>query len=296
MGERFEVELESAWSRFEADLTALLRSLGQRRHRVEVDSVELAGGRYVEFVGREGGPVVALVSGNTNLVSDHRLDKRQHAGLRALGWQRPSPRSNGDWWHESESGMEDYLASMAVTTLRRVLGVVSPEFLATPPAAPDRSEPATDDEGFQMGFPTSAGEAAEMVVRILAEGGQEDVEGPDDDGDIAVMSGDFFCYARPRSDMPVVTLWGVLLHRVTRRQQALAEVNVRNRREPMLRLSLDGGAIIWRCDVPADPLVAGQLRHRIAYVRHRIAEIGTDLDDTVLGVKDHKPRPDSRPA
>jgi len=289
MGERFEVELESGWSRFEVELTALLRSLGVRRHRVEVDSAELAGGRYLEFVGSEGGPVVALVSGNTNLVSDYRHDKRRHAGLRALGWRRPSPRSNGDWWHESESGMEEHLASMAVTTIRRVFGVVAPEFLPGTPGEVVSDEEA--GEPFRMAFPTCAQETAALVMRILCEAGQQEVVGPDEEGDIAVLLDGFRCWAQVRVDMPVVTLWGVVLHDVGQRQRALVELNVRNRREPLLRFSLEGDLILWRSDVGADPLVASQFTQRIDYVNERLEEIQVDLRDTIFGIRDDKPRP-----
>src|SRR5690606_25310368 len=116
-------------------------------------------------------------------------------------------------------------ASTAVTTLRRVFGVISPAFLLDedddeaqqPPEAVE-----TEVECFEIGFPGSPDELQAMVAAILRDRGQDDGLEPDSDGDLCVMTGaergPSHLWVRPSGTHPAVEFWGAVLAEVTDRR------------------------------------------------------------------------------
>lgn len=291
-GKRFDEEVEASWQQFETALVQRLAGLGHESMVLDIggrgsDEVE----PYVQFIGSGAAGLRAEVSSNHYLGDSHRLGRRQHQALRALGWGAPGRREDNRNWHiDFDLDLVELAASTAVTTLRRVFGVISPAFLpgsrddevqAEPPAVDDEAEP------FEIGFPTSPDDLQAMVAQVLRERGQDDGLEPDGDGDICVMTGaergPSHLWVRASASRPALEFWGVVLAEVTDRRQALLEVNVLNRRTPFMRFSLRGEAVFYSSDLGAEPLVAAQFNGRVDYIVQTLTEVAADLAETVNG-------------
>lgn len=135
----FDETLEAAWGRFEANLVARLESLGDAVFVLEVECEDPAGGApYGQFAG-SGDVLRGKASSNRFLAPGNKLSRRDHQALRALGWAAPGRGVHtSNWRVELGVDLAELLAGMAVSTLRQVFGVISPEFMVGEPGAERR--------------------------------------------------------------------------------------------------------------------------------------------------------------
>ena len=288
----FDEALEASWGRFEADLLRRLTSLGDGYLVISTGPRQDDGASpYVQFAGSPG-ELRGEVSSNRYLGSGSKLTRADHQALRALGWAAPGRGvATSNWRIDVDLDMARLLTGMAVATLRQVLGVISPDFLLDDDHQSEVQ--AEEAERFVIGNAESPEQLMEMVGQILVERGQDSAE-PDGDGDLLVEGPRGFCWVQARRDLPAVTFWGTVLSDVTNLQQALLEINVLNRRVPLVRFSLRGDAILFHSDLGAVPLVGDQFNARVDFLFARIPEIALDLDETVNGLKQARkipPRP-----
>ena len=259
----FEQELATALSELEGSLC------------INVEAVTAGDGSapYVQFLAQIG-ELCAEVASNVYLDEACQLDDVQEASLRSLGWVQ-APGEN--WTIDTASTEAAWLGSVAVGTLRHVLGVEHPEFLVWPRSRLDGpARVVTEADTPELGYPGDAEELRGMVDRVVAEvSGQDAVR--DEDGDVVLWCGDNLLWIRVGEHTPTVRIFSYLACGVASRTQARLEADVLNRRYRHLKFHVLDRTLQVEIDVPAMPFVAAHLRAMIDLAAEVIEELTPDV-------------------
>jgi hypothetical protein len=288
MSTSYDDAVEFAWARFEQELAATLGELDCSLC-ITVEAVTTGDGAapYVQFLGGDG-ELCAEVSSNAYLDESCQLDTVQTEALRSLGWVQ-EPGEN--WAIDVVPAQAGWLASVAVGTLRHVLGVEHPEFLDWPrSAATVSTEPVSATE---IGLPADADALRGLVDAVVRDvSGHEVVR--DEDGDVVLWRGDNLLWIRVAEQTPTVRIFSYLACGVASRTQARLEADVLNRRYRHLKFHVIDRTLQAEIDVPAMPFVAAHLRAMIDLAAEVVEELTPDVALRTRGRTIHEQSPHGR--
>ncbi len=277
MSSSYDEDVAGSWREFEQDLGSRLRHLATDLTLSCPDGLEGAGPRVV--LSRLGDLVVAEVRGpGAGPASGLPADVAR--ALAALGWEAPDDLAHPAWWC---GGPVDDLApwcAVLTDTFRMALGVVHPDFLEETAAT------GPDDVGWRgAGVAREAGsreELLDMVAEALAPSYGPEVK-RDDEGDFPVFTGVVPIWIRVLDDRPALRFFSHVVCEVTDPVRARLEVEVLNRRTPMLKFQLAGDIVLASYELPADPFVAHQVLGVLESLSDSLNELSVDLADRVGG-------------
>ena len=258
--------VEDAWRGFREALADALSALEDGEVlRVAVEGGdELTDGaaRCVESH-RVGDSIAVQVPGNRLLATHQRLTTQGRRHLRELGFAKPTDRYLATY----PAGHVDHAASVTVSTVRLVFGVVHPAFLYS------------DDVVWVVDSPLPAGVAPQVPVAVhpvddahlalLVDRALTPVLGHaperDSDGDVPVPAGSAVVFVRTDARAPVVRLFALMVVEISDVDAAVREVDVLNRDIMGVKFALHGDMVIASADVLAWPFAAEHLQ---AWVTH----------------------------
>ena len=206
------------WPEFMNRLSGVLSQLDEDQYLVlNVKKTN----RYVQFAGQGSYGLRAETASNHYLAEEERLDRKQVAALKAIGWQPPTgkpkqatPRKDPDgspnFFAEFEAPVQgDSVATMAIETFVSILGVSHPGML---------EYEAFDSAGSILEFrqlglkvvgrkpqaETKESDVSQLLLKTISDvTGFTDLE-LDGDGDIGVRYGSMIAYARGIGTPPAV--------------------------------------------------------------------------------------------
>lgn len=202
--------------------------------------------------------LLAAVSGDSRVSPEYRLTPGRVDALLALGWQGPAA-PGGDFTVSGPQEDTAPLAELTVATLRDVLGVQHPAFLA-PNVLGEVLQPSPDAGPLDD---TATGEdwallSSRVADELTAYLGHTPVR--DEEGDFAVRVGSTMVFVRVPSDAMDVLLFSVLVHDVAGRSRATEVINDLNSESRLVRFSLIRDRVFAAMAVQARPLVSSHLR------------------------------------
>lgn len=277
MATGFDDAVERAWQQFERDLAARLHDLdGELVLLCPTGLGDDAGPRVA--LTRLGDLVMAEVRGPEDAGPGSRAAPEVEPALRALGWEPPDHLAHPAWWCGT---LEDELPTWCTTladTLRMALGVVHPDFLAEAGSGP--ADPGwLDDVAREAG---SREELLVMVTEALAPSYGPEVK-RDEEGDFPVFTGVVPIWIRVLEDRPALRFFSHVVCEVRDRARARVEVEVLNRRVPLLKFQLAGDTVLASYELPADPFVAHQVLGVLESLSESLNELAVDLAERVDG-------------
>jgi hypothetical protein len=238
--------------------------------------------RYVQFAGQGSYGLRVETTSNHFLDKEERLDRKQVAALKAMGWQPPTgkpkqavPRKDPDgspnFFAEFEAPIEgEKVANLAIETLVAILGVPHPGML---------EYEAFDSAGSSLEFrqlglkstvrkprgKITAPDANQLLLTTISGvTGFTDLE-LDSDGDVGVRYGSMIAYARVIGSPPVVHLFSPLVREVAESPALFERINELNRGSREVRYFVIEGTIFAAADVSMEPfveaIVANAYRH-----------------------------------
>jgi hypothetical protein len=297
MSNDFDEAVEAAWVRFEGVLGEALETLGDGSEVISAGAdTEEGAAPYLQFAG-SGEWIRAEVSSNEFLDTIHEMDDAQHAALEALGWRAPHAEHGPNWWFEIRRDEVAVAVSMAVGALRLVFGVVDPQFLAHDlvprvrkqlPPKPRRSQAEPPSQELVAGWPESPEELRELVDRALearlVDQGRDVELDHDDDGDVLVVEDGVDLWVSVSDASAIVRIWGHVVVGVERREQAMIEVNILNRRLSWAKFYVIDDRILVETEVSGAPLVGSQLADRLDFMLHTVSQVRPDLAERTGGI------------
>jgi len=299
--------VEDAWRGFREALADALSALEDGKVlRVAVEGGDELGdgaARYVE-AHRVGADIAVEVPGNRLLATHQRLTKQGRRDLRELGFAKSADHYLATY----PAGHVDHAASVTVSTLRSVFGVVHPAFLRS------------DDVVWVVDSPLPAGVAPQVPVAVhpvddahlalLVDRALTPVLGHaperDSDGDVPVPAGSAVVFVRTDARAPVVRLFALMVVEISDVDAAVREVDVLNRDIVGVKFALHGDMVIASADVLAWPFAAEHLQAWVTHMcdavsghdRALAARVGgrvfVDLGETVAE-EDEESRGDDMP-
>jgi len=234
--------------------------------------------------------VLAQTPGNEALDPGYQLAPAQQQQLVELGWHAPQDAGEHpgtSYWAEHVQDDCTWLAELAVATLRDVLGVQHPVFLAPDQLAEVLSpEPTVHEQGRRAAVPASAphdevvrlpasrAELLELVREALTQMfGHEPIA--DDEDDFAIRVGSSMVFVRCSADAREVLLFSALVHDLEGRGRAVEVLNDLNAESRFGRFSLVKDRVFVSMSLLARPFVAAHLREGVQI----ITQIADALDD-----------------
>ncbi|WP_460815434.1 T3SS (YopN, CesT) and YbjN peptide-binding chaperone 1 [Nocardioides korecus] len=296
MSETFEESVERAWGRFEADLgdrvraaadaqVADSRAAGARATDVQpvTVSAESAGECEPHLRLALWDDEIALEVGtDVFLADDDDLDEVQRAGLLALGWSAPDGVDHPTWWCDVEIGELDAVLSLVTSTLRGVFDVVDPAFLDVAPRPVPAAVAEEDHDDLVLGFPTTTGELAALVTQVL-EGAYGDGIARDADGDFPIWTGTVPVWITAMGPRRALRFFSHVVIEVGNPAQARIEVEILNRRTPLLKFHLAGDVLIASYELPASPFIGPTVMGTLDEIADILDDLAQDLADRVGG-------------
>ncbi|MCW2866198.1 MAG: hypothetical protein JWR20_386 [Marmoricola sp.] len=289
MSETFEESVERAWVRFEADLAARVRAVQA------AGDVQPAGVQPVTVSAESAGAsephlrlalwddeVAVEIGTDVFLRDDDALDEVQRAALLALGWSAPDGVDHPTWWCDVEIGELDAVLSLVTSTLRGVFDVVDPAFLdvAPHPVPVAAAEPDPDD--LVLGFPTTTGEMAVLVTQVLQGAYGEGIV-RDADGDFPIWTGTVPVWITAMGPRRALRFFSHVVIEVGNLAQAKIEVEILNRRTPLLKFHLAGDVLIASYELPASPFIGPTVMGTLDEIADTLDDLAQDLADRVGG-------------
>lgn len=256
------------WPAFAQRLASVLGSLQEDQYLV----VSLKGtNRYVQFAAQGHWGLRAECVSNEYLSGRERLDERQLARLRELGWHDPTGSAPESTPERDPDGSPNHfvewppktavvgLADLAVTTLVDVLGVAHPGFLEYKAFDSQEQTLVFDELGLRrVAPPTGADVVADLEHRLLATvrettglGGLE----YDDDRDIGFVHGRIGVLTSLVGNPVRVRLRALMLTDLEGAPALLERLNHFNAGLGSMHLFFHRGAVRAVSDVPAWPFV-----------------------------------------
>ncbi len=287
--ESFDKVVAAAWDRFEETFRVAVAGLGEGSHFAVVapyepdkENDDHGAASYLQ-IARRGDQVRAEVASNTFLTEAMHLSEVDEQRLVALGWQQPVGETRPNWWYDAELAEIDVVVSMSLGTLRAVLGVVHPRFLASehlwPPTPRGRTiPPKPKQRQFQIGSPTDRDDLLEMVTRVLAHPSAP-ASFIDDDGDFAISIGATPIWVRVREDRAALTVFSFLATEIPEQAPARREVDILNRAHEGTQFYYAGDSLIASREIVALPFVA---RHLLATLKTMAGLVDSLAPDAVL--------------
>ncbi|GAB3655876.1 hypothetical protein GCM10027596_09410 [Nocardioides korecus] len=296
VSETFEESVERAWGRFEADLgdrvraaadaqVADSRAAGARATDVQpvTVSAESAGECEPHLRLALWDDEIALEVGtDVFLADDDDLDEVQRAGLLALGWSAPDGVDHPTWWCDVEIGELDAVLSLVTSTLRGVFDVVDPAFLDVAPRPVPAAVAEEDHDDLVLGFPTTTGELAALVTQVL-EGAYGDGIARDADGDFPIWTGTVPVWITAMGPRRALRFFSHVVIEVGNPAQARIEVEILNRRTPLLKFHLAGDVLIASYELPASPFIGPTVMGTLDEIADILDDLAQDLADRVGG-------------
>ncbi len=237
------------------------------------------------------GRLVAEASSNAVLADDYQLAASQLARMEELGWQSPTtegdaPSENftSDWSQEQT----DDLATLSVTTMREVYGVLHPVFLTPdhladvlqpqgPAEPPYRARAATlvpDSYNAEAVMPADAAALDALVEAELARMyGHPPFR--DSEGDFAIRVGSTMVFVRVTPDAREVIAFSAVVHDVTGRSRAAEVLNDLNAESRWIRFWLLRDKVFGSMSVLAQPFVTAHF-HQVV---REVASVADSIDD-----------------
>lgn len=256
------------WPAFAQRLASVLGALREDQYLV----VSLKGtNRYVQFAAQGHWGLRAECVSNEYLSGHERLDERQLARLRALGWHDPTgaaPESTPE--RDPDGGPNHFvewpaqaavtgLADLAVTTLVDVLGVVHPGFLEYKAFDSQDQTLVFDELGLRrVAPPTGADLVADLEHRLLATVRETTGLGSlefDDDRDIGFVYGRIGVLIGLVGNPARVHLRALMVTDLESSPALLERLNRFNAGLGSMHLFFHRGAVRAVSDVPAWPFV-----------------------------------------
>lgn len=273
------VKRSKDWPEFMNRLSKVLGKLEEDQYLVI--SVKKSN-RYVQFAGQGSYGLRAETASNHFLSKEERLDRKQVAALKAMGWHPPTgkpkqavpkndPDGSPNFFAEFGAPVEgEAVANMAIETLVAILGVSHPGML---------EYEAFDSAGSSLEFgqlglkitdrkppkEADAPDANELLLKTISDvTGFSDLE-LDGDGDIGVRYGSMIAYARVIGTPPAVHFFSPLVREVEESPALFERINELNRGSREVRYFVIEGTIFAAADVRIEPfvesIVANAYRH-----------------------------------
>ncbi len=277
------------WPEFMGRLSGVLGMLDEDQYLViNVKKTN----RFVQFAGQGSYGLRAETASNHFLPKEERLDRKQVAALKAIGWQAPTgkpkqatPRKDPDgspnFFAEFEAPVQgDSVATMAIETLISILGVAHPGML---------EYEAFDSAGSILEFrqlglkltdrkprpDTPEPDASQLLLKTISEvTGFTDLE-LDGDGDIGVRYGSMIAYARVIGTPPAVHFFSPLVREVEESPALFERINELNRGSKEVRFFVIEGTIFAAADVRIEPFVESN----VANAYKHFCQAADDVDE-----------------
>ena len=277
------------WPEFMTRLSEVLDKLDEDQYLVI--NVKKSN-RYVQFAGQGSYGLRAETASNHFLSKDERLDRKQVAALKAMGWKPPTGKPKQAVPRKDPDGSPNFfaefgapvageaVANMAIETLVAVLGVPHPGML---------EYEAFDSGGSSLEFrqlglkivdrkpqeKVAALDANALLLKTIADvTGFSDLAF-DSDGDIGVRYGSMIAYARVIGTPPSVHFFSPLVREVEECPALFERINELNRGSREVRYFVIEGTIFAAADVRMEPFVESIVAN--AY-RH-FCQAADDLDE-----------------
>lgn len=273
------------WPRFEARLSETLATLDEDQFLVV--SVKQSN-RYVQFSAQGSFGMRVETTSNPYLTKGEKLDRKQIAALKKLGWQAPTahpkqstperdPDGSPNFFLDADSPVDiAAIARLAVTTLADILGVAHPgrlEYEAFD--APGQSiELATLGLKRAVRNPKAGDNDAELLKLLRKITGITTLK-RDEDGDIGVRYGSTLIFARMLDEPCRVNLFSPLVREIDECPEIHERINRLNAGSDGIRYFWINGAIYAALDVPVDPFAS---EHVASAYRH-FSTVVDDVDD-----------------
>lgn len=248
--------------------------------------------RYIQFAGQGSYGLRAETASNHFLAKEEKLDRKQVAAIKAIGWQPPTgkpgqatPRKDPDgspnYFAEFQAPVQgDSVASMAIETLVSILGVSHPGML---------EYEAFDSAGNTLEFrklglkvvgrkPQPASiepDATQLLLKTIVDvTGFTDLD-LDGDGDIGVRYGSMIAYARVIGTPPAVHFFSPLVREVEESPALFERINELNRGSREVRYFVIEGTIFAAADIRVEPFVDAI----VANAYQHFCQSADDVDD-----------------
>ncbi|MCU0266357.1 MAG: YbjN domain-containing protein [Actinomycetia bacterium] len=303
-------KVEAAWSDFGQRLARTIAA-GHPGDVVVIDLAARGEGvgadYYVQWEVRDDGTVRAEAVGNAALDPDDQLPPQPLARLAALGWLVPSAEGQPNFQREGSTREPADLAHTVVRTLREVYNAPHPAFLTSTgfngeeqlDLSPLGLTTRTETSPAQRGTGAEAeGRLVDQVVAVLAEGlgvPPEKLQA-DRDGDYPIRAGSAMVFIRATEDAGLVTVFSPVLVDVGDDDTVRARLLELQRRLPLIRLALAGGAVTATIQVMAAPLVPEHLERAIVIMTRVCDELDEQLQGEFGGRTFFGPPAQARPA
>ena len=277
------------WPEFMNRLSGVLSQLDEDQYLVlNVKKTN----RYVQFAGQGSYGLRAETASNHYLAEEERLDRKQVAALKAIGWQPPTgkpkqatPRKDPDgspnFFAEFEAPVQgDSVATMAIETFVSILGVSHPGML---------EYEAFDSAGSILEFrqlglkvvgrkpqaETKESDVSQLLLKTISDvTGFTDLE-LDGDGDIGVRYGSMIAYARVIGTPPAVHFFSPLVREVEESPALFGRINELNRGSKEVRYFVIEGTIFAAADVRIEPFVESN----VASAYKHFCQSADDVDE-----------------
>ena len=283
------VKRSKDWPEFTNRLSRVLGKLDEDQYLVI--NVKKSN-RYVQFAGQGSYGLRAETASNHFLAKEERLDRKQVAAMKAMGWQSPTgkpgqatPRKDPDgspnYFAEFEAPVQgDSVATMAIETLVSILGVSHPGML---------EYEAFDSAGNILEFrklglkvvarkPQPANtepDSNQLLLKTIGDvTGFTDLE-LDGDGDIGVRYGSMIAYARVIGTPLAVHFFSPLVREVEESPALFERINELNRGSRDVRYFVIEGTIFAAADVRVEPFVESI----VADVYRHFCQSADDVDE-----------------
>jgi len=254
------------WPAFAQRLASVLGALQEDQYLV----VSLKGtNRYVQFAAQGHWGLRAECVSNEYLSDPERLDERQLARLRELGWHDPTGSAPESTPERDPDGSPNHfiewpaqtaltgLADLAVTTLVDVLGVAHPGFLEYKAFDSQERTLVFDELGLRrVAPPTAADLVADLEHQLLATVRETTGLGSleyDDDRDIGFVYGRIVVLISLADNPARVRLRGLMVTDLESSPALLERLNHFNAGLGSMHLFFHRGAVRAVSDVPAWP-------------------------------------------
>ena len=271
-----------AWRPFEKQLATVLAVLEEDQFLVVSHKHTK---RFVQFAAQGAFGMRAETVSNAYLEGRSRLGKRQLAGLVKAGWLAPTGTPEGSIPELDPDGSPNFfmdlpapvpferLAGIAVRTLSEVLRVPYPGMLQYEAFDIDGNaillpslglkrvapRPPAQREAELMPDPQPHGDPTELLLAAMKRATNIDDLEFDGDGDIGISFGGRVAFARLVGKAPYVLFFSALATEVEETPEVHAWLNEMNTGALLVNFFIYGGVVYAGADIPANPLVGGQV-------------------------------------